>query len=70
MAQRSGLGVRAVAAVHWGFVLVHGALVALFLHLPAGAKPLVVVPALALQVAWLAVVLRRMRRAGLTWAEG
>jgi UDP-GlcNAc:undecaprenyl-phosphate GlcNAc-1-phosphate transferase len=70
MAQRSGLGVRVVAATHWGFVLFHGALVALFLTLPSGAKPLVVLPALAVQAAWLAYVLRRMRRAGLTWAEG
>jgi UDP-GlcNAc:undecaprenyl-phosphate GlcNAc-1-phosphate transferase len=69
MAQRSGLSVRAVAGVHWGFVLFHGALVALFLVLPVGTKPLVVLPALALQAAWLAHVLRRMRRAGLTWAE-
>nr|WP_245217162.1 MraY family glycosyltransferase [Neoroseomonas nitratireducens] len=67
MAQRSGMGVRAVAAVHWGFVLFHGALVALFLHLPAGTKPLVVLPALAVQAAWLLHVRRRMRRAGLTW---
>lgn len=70
MAQRSGLGVSLVARVHWGFVLFHGLLVWLFLHLPPGAKPLVVVPALAVQGAWLAWVVRRMRRAGLTWAEG
>ncbi len=69
MAQRSGMGVRAVAAVHWGFVLFHGALVALFLHLPAGAKPLVVLPAIIVQVIWLLHVLRLMRRAGLTWRE-
>jgi UDP-GlcNAc:undecaprenyl-phosphate GlcNAc-1-phosphate transferase len=69
MAQRSGLGVRLVAGAHWGFVLVHGALVWLFLDLPAGARPLVVLPALALQATWLAYVLRRMKRAGLTWAE-
>jgi UDP-GlcNAc:undecaprenyl-phosphate GlcNAc-1-phosphate transferase len=70
MAQRSGMGVRVVAGVHWGFVLFHGALVALFLVLPSGVKPLVVLPALAVQGAWLVLVLRRMRRAGLTWAEG
>jgi UDP-GlcNAc:undecaprenyl-phosphate GlcNAc-1-phosphate transferase len=70
MAQRSGLGVRAVAGAHWGFVLFHGALVALFLQFPSGVKPLVVLPALLLQCAWLGYVLRRMKRAGLTWAEG
>lgn len=67
MAQRSGMGVRAVAAVHWGFVLFHGALVALFLHLPPGTKPLAVLPAILVQLVWLILVLRRMRRAGLTW---
>lgn len=69
MAQRSGLGVRAVAGAHWAFVLFHGALVWLFLALPVGTKPLVVLPALAVQVAWLGYVLWRMKRAGLTWAE-
>jgi len=70
MAQRSGMGVRRVAAVHWGFVAFHGVLVWAFLHLPVGTKPAVVVPALAVQLAWLAVVVRRVRRAGLTWAAG
>lgn len=68
MAQRSGLGVRAVAAVHWGFVLFNGLLAWAFLELPVGSKPMVVLPALAVQAAWLAYVVRRMRRAGLTWA--
>jgi UDP-GlcNAc:undecaprenyl-phosphate GlcNAc-1-phosphate transferase len=68
MAQRSGLGVRAVAAVHWAFVLFHGALVWAFLRLPAGTKPVVILPALAVQLAWAAYVARRVRRAGLTWA--
>ncbi|MBB5689527.1 undecaprenyl/decaprenyl-phosphate alpha-N-acetylglucosaminyl 1-phosphate transferase [Roseomonas alkaliterrae] len=68
MAQRSGMTVRAVAALHWSFVLFHGALVALFLHLPSGWKPLVVLPALIVQCAWLLHVARRVRRAGLTWS--
>ena len=68
MAQRSGMGVRLVAATHWGFVLFHGALLAVFMHLPAGLKPLIVLPALAVQLGWLALVVRRVRRAGLTWA--
>jgi UDP-GlcNAc:undecaprenyl-phosphate GlcNAc-1-phosphate transferase len=68
MAQRSGMGVRAVAAVHWGFVLFHGLLVWAFLQLPVGTKPAVVLPALAVQLGWLALVARRVRRAGLTWA--
>lgn len=68
MAQRSGVPVRAVAAAHWGFAVFHAALGMLFLALPASLKPLVVVPALAVQAAWLAFVLRRMRRAGLSWS--
>lgn len=67
MAQRSGVPVRAVAAVHWGFAVFHAALAALFLDLPPSLKPLVVVPALAVQFAWLLYVARRMRRAGLGW---
>jgi UDP-GlcNAc:undecaprenyl-phosphate GlcNAc-1-phosphate transferase len=67
LAQRSGVPVRAVAAVHWGFALFHAALALLFLELGAGAKPLVVVPALAAQLAWLGYVVRRMRKAGIGW---
>ena len=67
MAQRSGLGVRRVAAVHWGFALFHAALAGLFLHLASWAKPLIVLPALAVQCLWLWLVARRVRRAGLSW---
>ena len=70
MAQRSGLGVRSVAAVHWGFVLFHGGLIALFLRMTPSAKPLIVLPALAVQIVWTLYVARRVRRAGLTWAAG
>ena len=69
MAQRSGFGVRQVAAVHWGFVLVHGALAAVFLGLETAIKPLVLLLALGLQVIWLFHVRGRMRRAGLSWRE-
>jgi UDP-GlcNAc:undecaprenyl-phosphate GlcNAc-1-phosphate transferase len=68
MAQRSGLPVRAVAGIHWGFVAFHGLLAWAFLELPVGTKPVVVLPALAVQLAWLAYVAARVRRAGLTWA--
>lgn len=67
LAQRSGLGVRSVALVHAGFALFHALLAALFLALPAGQKPLVVVPALGVQILWLAFVTHRVRRAGLSW---
>jgi UDP-GlcNAc:undecaprenyl-phosphate GlcNAc-1-phosphate transferase len=67
MAQRSGLGVRTVAAVHWGFALFHAGLALLFLELRPSAKPLVVVPAVAVQLGWLGYVAWRVRRAGLSW---
>jgi UDP-GlcNAc:undecaprenyl-phosphate GlcNAc-1-phosphate transferase len=67
MAQRAGMPVRRVAAVHWGFVLVHAALAVLFLRLDATLKPLVLLPALAVQLAWALVVARRVRTAGLSW---
>ena len=67
MAQRSGMPVRQVAAMHWGFVLAHGAMAMAFLNLDPASKPLVLLPAIAGQIAWLAYILQRMRRAGLTW---
>lgn len=67
MASRAGMGVRAVAAAHWGFALFHAGLAVLFLHLSPAWKPLVIVPALAVQLAWLGLVVWRVRRAGLGW---
>lgn len=65
MAQRAGVPTRAVAAAHWGFTLLGAALALLMLALPAEHKPLVVLPALLVQLGWTAWVLRRMRLAGL-----
>lgn len=67
LASRAGVPVRAVAAAHWSFAIFHAALAVLFLALPAGLKPLVVLPALAVQLGWLAYVMRRMRAAGMGW---
>ncbi|WP_149540838.1 glycosyltransferase family 4 protein [Siccirubricoccus phaeus] len=67
MAQRSGLPVRAVAATHWGFALFQAGLAAWFLTPPGTLKPLVVLPALALQLAWTLCVALLVRRAGLSW---
>jgi len=69
MAQRSGLGVRYVAAIHWGFVLANGLLAWVFLGLAPGLKPLVLLPALGLQMIWLLYVRARMARAGLSWND-
>jgi len=67
LAQRSGMGVRVVAGVHWGFAIFHAGLAGLFLTLSPNLKPLIVLPALAGQLCWLFLVLRRMRAAGLGW---
>ena len=67
LAQRSGVPVRAVAAVHWGFAVFHAGLALVFLQLSPGLKPLVVVPAVAGQVVWLGYVLGRMKAAGVGW---
>ncbi|MFL1463589.1 undecaprenyl/decaprenyl-phosphate alpha-N-acetylglucosaminyl 1-phosphate transferase [Roseococcus sp. DSY-14] len=67
MAQRAGVPTRAVAAAHWGFAGFGAALAFAFLALPAAQKPLVVLPALLVQLGWTAWVVRRMRRAGLGW---
>lgn len=67
LAQRSGVPVRAVAGAHWGFALFHAVLALIFLRMDAWAKPLVVLPALAVQLAWLGFVVMRMRRAGIGW---
>jgi UDP-GlcNAc:undecaprenyl-phosphate GlcNAc-1-phosphate transferase len=70
MAQRSGLSVHRVAAIHGGFVLFQAGLALAFPHLAPSVKPLVVLPPLAVQLLWLAYVARRVRRAGLSWRAG
>jgi UDP-GlcNAc:undecaprenyl-phosphate GlcNAc-1-phosphate transferase len=61
------MGVRAVAAVHWGFAAFHALLVVAFLVIPSPWKALAGLPALAVQLLWLAHVMRRMKRAGIGW---
>ena len=70
MAQRSGLSVHRVAAIHGAFVLIQAGLALLIPHLASWAKPLVVLPALLVQLLWLAYVAHRVRRAGLSWRAG
>lgn len=70
MAVRTGMGVRTVAAIHWGFVLFQGAVIAVFLHVGPVAKALLLLPPLALQLAWLGYIAARVRRAGLSWRAG
>jgi UDP-GlcNAc:undecaprenyl-phosphate GlcNAc-1-phosphate transferase len=68
LARQSGWGVRMIAGAHAGFVLLHAALCFAFLALPAGAKPLVILPAVAVQIGWLLAVRGAMRRAGISWS--
>jgi hypothetical protein len=67
IAQRAGVAVRVVAALHWGFAAFHAALALVFLTLPSAAKPFIILPALAVQLAWLGFVMRRMRVARIGW---
>jgi UDP-GlcNAc:undecaprenyl-phosphate/decaprenyl-phosphate GlcNAc-1-phosphate transferase len=64
IATDTGLTVRQVAATHWGFALFHAGLAFAFLALPPEQKPYIVLPALALQLAWTAYILHRMHRTG------
>jgi UDP-GlcNAc:undecaprenyl-phosphate/decaprenyl-phosphate GlcNAc-1-phosphate transferase len=65
VATDTGLTARQVAATHWAFALFHAALAFVFLTLAPDQKPYIVLPALAVQLAWTSYILRRMRRAGI-----
>ncbi len=67
LAQRAGMGVGAVAALHWAFAAFHALLALLFLALAPPWKPLVVLPALAVQLCWLAHVARLVGAARIGW---
>jgi UDP-GlcNAc:undecaprenyl-phosphate GlcNAc-1-phosphate transferase len=68
MALRAGWPVRRIAALHAGFAAAHGGLALWYLALPPEAKALPLLLALAGQLVWLGVVLRAMRRAGLSFS--
>ena len=59
--------VRWIAGMHWGFALLGAVLSLVFLGLHPADKPLVVLPAVAVQLAWTAYVAARVRRAELAW---
>jgi UDP-GlcNAc:undecaprenyl-phosphate GlcNAc-1-phosphate transferase len=69
MAGRAGLPVRLVSGAHAGFALFHAGLAFLFLTLAPEQKPWIVLPALAVQMLWLALVLGAMKRAGLRFSD-
>ena len=66
MAQRSGLPALRVTLVHWGFVLWGGVCCAGMVMAASPWKPLWVLLVVPPQLLWLAYVVRRTRRAGLT----
>jgi UDP-GlcNAc:undecaprenyl-phosphate GlcNAc-1-phosphate transferase len=68
MASRAGMPVRVVSGAHAGFALFHAGLAFLFLTLTPEQKPWIVLPALLVQLLWLSVVLRAMRRAGVRFS--
>jgi UDP-GlcNAc:undecaprenyl-phosphate/decaprenyl-phosphate GlcNAc-1-phosphate transferase len=65
VAQRSGMPAPAVALVHWGFAAFGGLCCVLFLAASGGWKLITLVLAVPPQLAWLWLVTRRARRAGL-----
>ena len=69
MAVRAGVLPARVASAHAGFTVFHAVLAALFINLPPPAKPLVLLPALLVQLAWAGWVMTRMGRAGLRFGS-
>jgi UDP-GlcNAc:undecaprenyl-phosphate GlcNAc-1-phosphate transferase len=68
LAQRAGLPAWAVTLVHWGMVAIGGLICIGFTAAHGPLKPLIPLCVLVPQLAWLAVVMRQKRQAGLkTW---
>ena len=68
VAQRAGIPAPAIAMLHWGFAAFGGLVCLAFIRSPSPYKPIVPLLILLPQVAWLAVVALRARRAGIrTW---
>ncbi len=65
IAHRSGMDATAVTLVHWGFVLWGGLCCVLFVSAQGWAKPLPVLLVVPPQLAWVALVTFRARRASL-----
>lgn len=65
VAQRSGMDPRWVAAIHWGFAALGGAIAIAFLNVPSSLKPWIPSLLLIAQLLWLRHVCARARRARL-----
>ena len=70
MAALAGVAPARIAAAHAGFTVFHAVLAAFFINMTPAAKPLVLLPAIALQLAWAGWVLSKMRHAGLRFDGG
>jgi UDP-GlcNAc:undecaprenyl-phosphate GlcNAc-1-phosphate transferase len=65
VAQRSGMPATAVTLVHWGFAAFGGLCCLVFIAVPTDAKPMVPLATILPQIAWVWLVARMARRAGL-----
>jgi UDP-GlcNAc:undecaprenyl-phosphate GlcNAc-1-phosphate transferase len=65
IAHRAGMPARAIALVHWGFAATGGLACIWFVSAPSEAKAVIPFATLLPQVAWLAYVMARARRAGI-----
>ena len=65
VAQRAGIDARLVALLHWGFAALGGIVGLAFVAAPSHLKPVLPLLLLIPQLAWLGVVARRARRAGI-----
>jgi UDP-GlcNAc:undecaprenyl-phosphate GlcNAc-1-phosphate transferase len=63
--RRAGLDAQLVALWHWGFTVIGGLTAIGFLAAPTLVKPLVLVPAMLVQLSWTGYVVQRARRAKL-----
>ena len=62
--RRAGMDARVVTLLHWGFTVLGGVCALVFLALPPGWKPPLLLLPLAVQVGWTFYVRGRARRAG------
>jgi UDP-N-acetylmuramyl pentapeptide phosphotransferase/UDP-N-acetylglucosamine-1-phosphate transferase len=65
IAHRSGMPVVTVTLVHWGFAAFGGLCCLVFIAVPSDAKPLVPLATVLPQIAWVWLVARMARQAGL-----
>ncbi len=65
LAQRTGMDVRHIAMLHWGFAALGGLVALAFIRVPGVGKPALLVALLLPQLGWTLLVLHRARRAAI-----